>query len=440
MNELIVLLEGRQAGTVVRKGDRLQFIYSDDWRRAADSYPLSLSMPLAARTHGHREINNFIWGLLPDNERTLERLARQFQVSARSAFALIGNVGEDCAGAVQFVRPERMAEVEQDGDVDWLDEAEIAKRLDSVLTDASTGRTAQDNGQFSLAGAQPKTALLQFGERWGVPSGRIPTTHILKPPTDVMSGHAENEHLCLRVAASLGLRVAESRVLFFRDRPVICVKRYDRYVPDSPGDPAGIIRLHQEDMCQAMSIHPERKYQNDGGPAADDILRLIRDSASDPTRRGMDPSGALEDAWFFIDALIFNWLIGGTDAHAKNYSFLLGPRLVRLAPLYDIASAYGLEGLAPQRMKLAMKVGGHYRLDNIVLRHWQEWARDAGVNPDAIVDRIRQMSARLPDELQMEAERMKSEGLTHPIIARLVDSLISRASRVHTMQLPPQLE
>jgi serine/threonine-protein kinase HipA len=433
MNELIVLLDGRKAGRVLRKGDRLQFVYDDDWRRSDQAYPLSLSMPLAAGTHGHREIHAFLWGLLPDNDRILERWAREFHVSARNVFGLIGNVGEDCAGAVQFVRPERLEEIEHGGTVEWLDEIEIAKRLDSTLTDASTGRTAQDNGQFSLAGAQPKTALLLFGERWGVPSGRIPTTHILKPPSRSLPGHSENEHLCLRLAASLGLRTADSRILFFNDRPAICVTRYDRYLPDDANDPADIVRIHQEDMCQAYAIHPERKYQNEGGPGPVDILRLIRDSSSDPYRRGLDPSGAFEDSWSFVDGLLFNWIIGGTDAHAKNYSFLLAPRLVRLAPLYDIASAFGVEDLPPQRIKLAMKIGGHYRLENIALRHWEAWAKTAGLSDEAIVARIREMCMQLPDAVRAVSRKMKEEGLNHPIVDRLTDNLTKRANRIGAM-------
>ena len=433
MNELVVLLEGREAGRVFRTGDRLKFVYEENWRLAADTYPLSLSLPLAARTHGHREINSFIWGLLPDNDRVLERWAREFHVSARNGFALIGMVGEDCAGAVQFVRPERLSEVERGGAVEWIDEAEIARRLRLVLEDAGTGRTAGDNGQFSLAGAQPKTALLRVDGRWGIPSGRIPTTHILKPPSRNLPGHAENEHLCLRLGALLGLNTVHSEVIHFEDQPSICVTRYDRYILDSTSDPPEVVRLHQEDMCQAMAVHPERKYQNEGGPAGIDILRLILDSVRDRRQR-LDPNGAIEDSWAFVEALIFNWLVGGTDAHAKNYSFLLGAGgLVRLAPFYDIASAYGLEHIAPQRMKLAMKVGRHYRIENIVLRHWHEWAIQARINADAVIGRIRKMAEQLPDALMNVANGMREAGLDHPIIDRLAEQLVGRARRVMAM-------
>lgn len=428
--ELLVLLGGQEAGCVRRRGDRLTFEYAETWRRNPAAYPLSLSMPLVARQHPHRVIHAFIWGLLPDNDRTLERWAREFQVSARNAFALISHVGEDCAGAVQFVRPERMEEIATGGTIEWIDEAEVARRLRSVLAEAATGRTVRDNGQFSLAGAQPKTALLQEGNRWGIPSGRIPTTHILKPPVPSLPGNAENEHFCLQLGRSLGLRTVRSEVLRFEDQPVISVMRYDR-VRLSSGDKGPTIeRVHQEDMCQALAVHPEHKYENEGGPSASAILSLIRESVRAPG--GNDP--ITMDAGAFVDALLFNWLIGGTDAHAKNYSFLIGSDgVVRLAPLYDIGSAFGLADLAPQRMRLAMKVGRHYRLDTIVLRHWWEWAAGARLHPDAVTERAREMASRLPDEAVSIAARMRARGLNHAVIDRLVDQLAGRAERVLRM-------
>jgi serine/threonine-protein kinase HipA len=435
MDELVVLLEGREAGRVVRKGDRLSFTYAETWRGAPDAYPLSLSMPLAARTHGHREIDAFIWGLLPDNERTLSRWAREFQVSARNGFALIGAVGEDCAGAVQFVSPERLDRIAHEGMITWIDNVEIGRRLRSVLADADSGRTAADNGQFSLAGAQPKTALLRFEGQWGLPSGRIPTTHILKPPSPRLPGHAENEHFCLSLAAELGIRAASSTVEIFDGQPAICVERYDRVPLGVQAGAPEIARVHQEDMCQALAVRPEKKYQNEGGPTAADIVRLIRDSVGEPMRAGSRLDGGIvEDMWTFIDGLVMNWLIGGTDAHAKNYSFLIGAGgLVRLAPLYDLASAYGFDDIAPQRMKLAMKIGSQYHVERIMLHHWRDWAPSAGVNRDALVERIRALAARLPGALARVAARLAAEELENDIVARLRERLTRRAEFVCRM-------
>ncbi|WP_375395591.1 type II toxin-antitoxin system HipA family toxin [uncultured Sphingomonas sp.] len=435
MADLAVLLDGVLAGHVVANGNRMSFSYDKGWRHAADAYPLSLSMPLAARDHPHARINAFIWNLLPDNERTLDRWARQFQVSAGNCFALIGAVGEDCAGAVQFVRPDRLDAVlsATEPDIEWLDDRSIGDRLRSVLNDAASGRTAGDNGQFSLAGAQPKTALLFDGGRWGVPAGRTPTTHILKPPARAMPGHAENEHLCLRLAARLGLRTARSEVRRFDGQLAIVVKRYDR-IQAGPDGPVDLVRLHQEDMCQAKAVLPWHKYQNEGGPDAASIAALIRGAVHSPMRSGDRIGGPMiGDLWGFVDALIFNWMIGGTDAHAKNYGFLLGADTVRLAPLYDVASAYGFAGIEPQRMKLAMKIGGYYKVEQIVLRHWARWATEAALDPDAVVQRIAALAAALPDALSKVVEEMRGQGLGHSVVDSLAMLLPERAARIARM-------
>ncbi len=193
-SELVALLDGREIGRVRNDArGRLTFVYDNDWRQAEGAYPLSLSMPLAAEEHGPSVVQAFLWGLLPDNERVLERWARRFQVSARNVFALISHVGEDCAGAVQFVTPDRLEALRSGAEdkVEWLDETAIAKRLQTLREDHAAWRLPRDTGQFSLAGAQPKTALLLQKGKWGIPSGRIPTTHILKPPTGHFDGHAE---------------------------------------------------------------------------------------------------------------------------------------------------------------------------------------------------------------------------------------------------------
>jgi serine/threonine-protein kinase HipA len=217
--QLIAYADGLTMGAVTRgKNARLAFTYTEEWIASPAAYPLSVSIPLTLDTQGRRKIEPFLWGLLPDNEIVLGQWARKFHVSPRNVFGLLSSVGEDCAGAVQFVRPERMDAVRSDAraEVEWLDEAGVAERLRALRQDQSAWRIARDTGQFSLAGAQPKTALLLQDGRWGVPSGRIPTTHILKPPTGEFDGHAENEHFCLELARNLGLPVANSEVRICR--------------------------------------------------------------------------------------------------------------------------------------------------------------------------------------------------------------------------------
>jgi serine/threonine-protein kinase HipA len=415
-NQLIALLDGREVGTVHYKDSRLSFTYNDTWRNDPNAYPLSLSMPLGSARPGHARIEAFLWGLLPDNDRVLQNWGKRFQVSPKNVFRLISHVGEDCAGAVQFLSPERRETLIAEPaarEIQWLTEEDVAERLRTLRADHSAWRVASDTGQFSLAGAQPKTALLFERKRWGVPSGRIPTTHILKPPTGEWDGHAENEHFSLQLARSLSLIVPNSNVLRLQDEIAIVVERYDRARVGSRW-----VRIHQEDMCQAFGLHPARKYESDGGPGVQSIVELLREQSSSPE----------EDVQSFLDAIAFNWLIAGTDAHAKNFSLLLGQNgVVRLAPLYDLASILPYLNVNLSKVKLAMKIGGEYRLRNIGLRHWQRLATELRLDDAKLIDRIRAMAQAVPDQAAAVRKQIAGEGLSHVTITRLCERLEMRA-------------
>lgn len=414
---LVALAENRVMGEVRRsRSGRLSFVYDAGWQETRGAYPLSLSMPFVVAEHEHGRIEPWLWGLLPDNEAILARWGQRFQVSPRNAFALIGAVGEDCAGAVQFVTPERAPAFLETGhgSVEWLEAGDVAQRLAGLRRDQSAWQLARDTGQFSLAGAQPKTALLLDGERWGVPSGRTPTTHILKPPIDGFDGHAENEHLCLSLARELGLPVARSRILRFEDEVVIVVERYDRR-----RSAAGIRRLHQEDLCQALGLPPTKKYQNEGGPGVSTMLDVIRTHSANPR----------EDARTFARAGVLNWLIGGTDAHAKNFSMQIGTEgRARLAPLYDVLSTLVYEFDARKR-KLATKVGGKYLLEEIGPRQWEKFATESRFPKEDVFRICWEMAHGLPEAVHAVADEARRAGLVHPVIGRLADTLSTRAER-----------
>jgi serine/threonine-protein kinase HipA len=412
VEELSVLLGGVAIGHVVREGGRLSFTYDSSYRENLDATPLSLSLPLALSEHPHARIEPFLWGLLPDNERVLERWGRRFGVSARNAFALLAHVGEDCAGAVQFVRRERLGAVVGSGagSVRWLSERDLAERLRTLRVDHAAGRLDGDAGQFSLAGAQPKTALFFDGVRWGVPAGRTPTTHILKPPVPYLDGHLENEHLCLSLARALGLPGARTQVVRFETERAIAIERYDRLSTAGADSKTAILRLHQEDLCQALGLAPALKYQSDGGPTPAAIAALLRAHSRRPE----------DDVETFVSALAFSFLTAGTDAHAKNYSLLLGARgQVRLAPLYDLASALPYPDLDPRRLKLAMKIGPSYRVREIGRRHFEALAAELELEPRVVVERTRAQARALREALPEAEERAGREGLSHALVARL---------------------
>lgn len=403
-------------GEVARDASgRSRFIYADPWRQQHDAIPLSLSMPLVRTAHPHAPIDAFMWGLLPDNEQILARWASRFHVSARNVFGVLTHIGEDCAGAIQFVPPERLDALRANGeeDVAWLSETDIGDRLRALRQDPSATRRAGDHGRFSLAGAQPQTALLLRDGRWGVPAGRTPTTHILKPPSDAFHGHAENEHFCLALARRLGLPTAHSEVRRFDGEAAIVVTRFDRIK-----HAVRLLRVHQEDFCQALAISPTRKYQNEGGPSPEAIVDVLRTHSSAPAR----------DVETFIDALAFNWLIAGTDAHAKNYALLFGSGgRIRLAPLYDLGSALPYPSLRQDKLIMAMKIGNTYRLRGIRRHHWEQLLHSVRADIDATLARIIAMATALPDHASDLARAMCDEGFDHPLLKRLPSSLAESA-------------
>lgn len=373
MTESLQILYGDAAVGILaynRRKDEITFAYDEAWRFSHDAFPVSLALPLARGIHAEDSIRPFLQGLLPDNPAVLDAWGKRFQVSPRNPFDLIRNVGEDCAGALQFVRPERLERI-LSGELDSLtplNEEDLEKRM-TALHSQARAVPVEIEGRFSLAGAQTKDALYQRDGKWFVPGGRIPSTHILKPEIDEFEHHALNEHFCLQLAAEAGLMRAGSEVLEIGGKQVLCVKRFDRTIhPDGT-----IIRWHQEDTCQATGRYPNQKYQSDGGASAAEIARLLERFSDDRQ----------DDVGRFIMALALNWVIAGTDAHSKNYSLLHGSgNFLRLAPFYDLASWLPYERDARStKVKLAMKIGGTYRLHQIDGKRWRTWAEEAGQDP-----------------------------------------------------------
>jgi len=416
-DSLTVVLDDAVAGRIVRlRGGALRFDYDDDYRQRGAPTPLSLSMPVQVRSHRDSVITPWLWGLLPDNDAVLRLWARQFHATASSPFSLLATpIGEDCAGAVRFLPPAAAeSEIQRPGDAEWLSEDGVAERLRELRQDTTAWLGRSFTGQFSLAGAQAKTALLFRDGRWGVPSGSTPTTHILKPAVVGLDDHDLNEHLCLRAARHVGLLAVNTRIAEFAGETAIVVTRYDRR-RDGPGTQ----RVHQEDLCQALGVHPQSKYQREGGPGPPEIARFMREA--------FEPSAAEREVWTFADALIWNWLIAGTDAHAKNYSLLISGESLRLAPLYDVASALPY-GTHERKLRFAMKVGRDYR----VYLHGNPWpaaARELDLDADALAARVRVLADAVADAFADAARDPEVADLGRPLPARLVDLVSERASR-----------
>lgn len=378
---LVVLLGGREAGVLEHVDGKMRFTYPDSADGAVRR--LSLSMPPAeGRVWGPKIAEPWFRGLLPDDEKVREHWGRVADVNGRNPFALLRHYGADAAGAVQVCPAGDVADVTGRSEV-WeeLDEAAIGARLRAEIADP----TAWPSERWSLPGAQAKMALARTRDGWAVPSGAAPSTHIIKPGIPDYPDQALGEHLAMTAARALGHRTAVTEHREFDGVPAIVVERYDRF----SGPDLRIRRVHQEDLCQAMGVLPEFKYQADGGPTAVDIVEFLRGNLS------------AADVERFSRAVILMMLMGAPDAHAKNFSVLLpehGGGV--LAPLYDVASTYPYLATHPSAPRtVAMPIGKVSRFGEMAPRHLERYAAAAGLDPEWVVADARDQAARLPDAL-----------------------------------------
>jgi serine/threonine-protein kinase HipA len=417
---LTVLLGGRVAGTVSRenRNSPYRFTYDDAWRNDTATYPLSLSIPLAGKTQEGQAVGWYLRGLLPDNQARLDAIAVKYDVDPEDILGLLASVGEDCPGAVQFARPDRLSSLlaHHAEKIDWLSNDEVADMLRGLESEGEGFDTGIDVGQFSLPGALPKVALARdrANQRWGRPHGRAASTHILKPPLRGVPFHNEIEHLCLELARHSGLRAASSRVINVEGQSAIAVERYDRVRKG-----ATVVRLHQEDCSQALGANPRLKYSSERAPGIAEIVGLLRDQSS----RGLD------DVYDFLKGVAFNWVIAGTEAHPRNYSVLISSGSdVVLAPLYDLASAL----LLKTRTKVAdlpfpMTVAGRKHIGAIDLGAWNDLAKELRLMPARLIAEVSGVASAVADTAPKVAEKGKLEGLNPNFCDRFATKLRGRA-------------
>ncbi|MEH6648113.1 type II toxin-antitoxin system HipA family toxin [Sulfitobacter sp.] len=365
-----VLLNGRLVGALRLAGSgAISFTYDAEWLAWEHAMPISLSLPLREEGHQGGPVIAYLENLLPDNQAIRERVAARVRAGGTDAWHMLEKIGRDCVGALQFVSGDFSEMGALEGEP--VMEAQIADMLRN-LTSAPLGLKEDDDFRISIAGAQEKTALLRHEGEWIRPSGLTPTTHIFKTQLGVLPGgidlsdSVENEFFCMSFCRAMGMDVAEVEIVDFEDVRSLVVTRFDRRWTND----GRLIRLPQEDFCQALSVPPSQKYQMDGGPGITEGISLLA---------GSDDPEADQSA--FYRAQVLFWLLGATDGHAKNFSIALRPGGFRMTPLYDVLSAQKAvdDGQIRQnRMRLAMAVGGHYRINEVVPRHFLQMAKAAG--------------------------------------------------------------
>jgi serine/threonine-protein kinase HipA len=373
---LNVFLNGRLVGVLKRESNgAIDFRYDRHWLAWEQALPVSLSLPLREDRYIGAPVINVFDNLLPDSDAIRRRVAERVGAGGTDAYSLLAVLGHDCVGALQFL-PDGI-DLGPTGKIEGkpVSETEVASIIQNLAA-APLGMGEDEDFRISIAGAQEKTALLRHDGKWYKPVGSTATTHILKPqigrlPNGIeLSNSVENEFLCLKLLSALGVPAARAEIADFGGRRTLIVERFDRHWT---GDKR-LLRLPQEDFCQALSIPPTRKYQSDNGPGMKDILQLLK---------GSDVPG--DDLAIFMRANIVFWLLGATDCHAKNFSiFLSSGGRFELTPLYDVLSAQpslDANQIQLKQFRLAMSVGKsrNYAMSEILPRHFIQTAEIAGL-------------------------------------------------------------
>jgi len=368
MKRLVVYLNRERVGVLEQDETGLFFLYDTRWLEQLGAIPLSRSLPLRSEPFRGKHTRPFFAGILPE-EDPRKQIASILGISERNDFAMLERIGGECAGAVSL-HPDGIQLAETAGAT--LHEL-VSEELADVLAELPRRplMAGREGVRLSLAGAQGKLPVVVRNGRIFLPLGDAPSSHIIKPEPARFSGLAVNELFCLRLAKAVGLNVPSVEFGRAGGTSYLLVSRYDRSL-DGEGR---VMRIHQEDFCQALGFPPEQKYQLEGGPLLADCVRLLREWSTAPV---LDIIG-------LIDGLIFNMLIGNADAHGKNYSLLYPDGKRQLAPFYDLVCTRAWPEVSDQ---LSMRIGGCKTLREIRAEHWQKMAGETGLGWPMIRERI----------------------------------------------------
>lgn len=423
---LDVYLNARLVGRLHRStGGAMEFRYDENWLSWEGALPVSLSLPLREERYSGDAVITVLDNLLPDDEAVRRRVAERVRAESHSVYDLLSKIGRDCVGALQFLPQGHEPDPADAVEGRRISDDEIARRIRSLAM-TPLGLDEEEAFRISIAGMQEKTAFLHWRGEWHLPHGTTATTHIMKPQIGVLpSGvdltqSVENEHLCLRLTAAFGLPGARTEIMDFDGVRVLAVERFDRRWDQGHR----LLRLPQEDCCQALSVPSSLKYDSDGGPGMSDLLNLLQGSDTPSVDRRL-----------FLKSQIVFWLLGATDGHAKNFSVFLRPgSRFSLTPLYDVMSAQPAVDagkIRKNQYKFALAVGDnrHYVMNTILPRHFMQTAENSGVK-GTVVEEVCAEVAESAEYAIAEALGSLPADFPEPLVDSIIQGVRARLKRL----------
>ncbi len=417
MPHLDVYLNSTWAGQLSRdETGRLGFSYREAFLHSPGATPLSRHLPLQAEVFADQATRAFFANLLPEGA-VLDQVVRRLGLSRDNIFGLLEQMGGDCAGAVSVFRPG------QAPITDGTYRRVTGEELSTILTELpSHPFLADEEGvRLSLAGAQNKLPVFYDGSDFLIPKGEAPSSHILKTAIRELENTVANEAFCMALARAVGVPVPAAGVVELGGAQVYMIERYDRRRLAT----GQVVRLHQEDFCQALGVVPALKYESEGGPGVRDVFTLVRDWSTEP----------LPDTEALLRWFLFNFLIGNADAHGKNLSFLYDQGAVRLAPFYDLLSTAAYEGQVNN--KFAMRMGNQKDPRYLAAPDLEAFAAQAGIGRRVVSSELKRLADGVALEEQRLADTFAGDGRNRAIVLRISNVIAARAAKARYLLQQP---
>lgn len=397
---LSVRLSGLPIGILSRtKEGEMRFVYLDSTKS-----PISLSMPINNFAYGNLACESYFGGLLPESEDVKKAIGREYKINPNSTFDLLRAIGHDCAGAISF--HDVSSPIEADDYHDMKVKKISAKQLEKHIIELPQKPlfVGVPDLRLSLAGVQEKAAVCVIDNDIYFALHGTPTTHILKPAIKNYPATVQNEYLCMKTANQLGLSAARVEIRQAKSQVYLLVERYDRRTDKTNR----IRRLHQEDFCQALGNR--EKYERYYGPSVRDCFELTYDFAVPVLARNS-----------LMDIIVFNYIIGNTDAHGKNFALLYDEqRKVHLAPFYDLLCNQVYKKLTND---MSMKIGNNFEHDTITTADWEILCNSVGFSYPALKKIISKQTELLPKIVLEQRKQLKDSEFDSPLLDKIVQQV-----------------
>ena len=381
------------------------FSYSKEYITRNDSRAISVSLPIQDEPFSPEQTKVFFDGLLPEGFMR-KSISTNMHLDENDYLSILNNLGKECLGAIRIDESDELQE-------SWY-EAITSEQVEKLAAEGTTKSTEiVIKTHLSLTGASGKVGLYYDDKegKWYLPGGMAPSTHIVKQSHIRLDGIVTNEQLSMMAARKCGIDISESFIVNagkgIDSEVLFATKRYDRIIDEtSPmiGKLKRPYRIHQEDFAQAMGIASFEKYEREDRNYAEKMFEIIRNYTRSP----------LEDQLRLWNRIVYNFVLGNTDAHIKNYSLLYDPHMggISLAPAYDMLSTVIYESATRD---MSFNIGGIRNLDSIDEERFKLMAARVGIGEKIAMTNYHKVLDRFENAVKESAQELQELGFDNAL-------------------------